>query len=93
MKLLEKYGRGVCREKKWVIASHLPGSANVTADKESRVDHKETEWKLDPDVFHQIQSHFGVIDTVDLFASRVNFQIEKYIFLKAAPSFSIRPDV
>ena len=30
----------------WLSACHIPGVLNVTADRESRVFHKETEWKL-----------------------------------------------
>ena len=60
-----------------VLAVHLPGSDNVKADEDSRVDQREIEWKLDPEVFLAAQDKLGVADNIDLFASRVNFQLER----------------
>ena len=62
----------------WISAAHLPGSQNTEADTESRKGYSaETEWQLNPVLFKVICDHFGKCD-VDLFASRLNFQIAKY---------------
>ena len=69
-----------------VLAVHLPGSDNVKADEDSRVDQREIEWKLDPEVFLAVQDKLGVADNIDLFASRVNFQLERYVAWQPDPS-------
>lgn len=69
----------------FVTAVHLPGSENVEADWESRLDRHQIEWKLDPDIFQAISSALGGCD-LDLFASRVNAQLEKYVSWQADPS-------
>ena len=40
----------------FVQAVHLPGSKNVEADEESRIDRREIEWKLDPVVFKAVKA-------------------------------------
>ena len=37
----------------WVSAAHIPGTINI-ADKQSRVLEDDTEWKLNPALFHKI---------------------------------------
>ena len=69
----------------WILASHLPGTANVAADDESRRDRRELEWTLDSENFHNIQFLLGVNDTVDLFASRVNNELARYEAWKPYP--------
>ena len=61
-----------------VTASHIPGSLNTTADRLSREHRAELEWKLHPELFKEIIHLFGPFD-IDLFASRVNFQIKPYV--------------
>ena len=63
---------------------HLPGSLNVTADRESRTKHDNVEWKLDEQLFQKICEEFGKPE-VDLFASRLNYQLEKYMSWKPDP--------
>ena len=58
-------------------AVHLPGSENVEADVESRTS-SDLEWKLDLFVFQDILSCLGQRD-VDLFASRGNAQLQRYV--------------
>ena len=41
--------------------------------------------KLDPVVFKAVQAKLGVCDSVDLFASRVNNQLEKYVAWQPDP--------
>ena len=68
----------------WISAEHLPGSENVLADRESRVFHDETEWMLSSLVFEKLTQLLGKVD-IDLFASRLNKQCEKYISWKPDP--------
>ena len=65
----------------WISAAHLPGAKNVRADKESRSIHDNTEWKLDPKLFQKICKEFGTPD-IDLFASRLNKQLDKFMSWK-----------
>ena len=62
----------------FVQTVHLPGSKNVEANEKSRTDRREGEWKLDPVVFKAVQAKLGVCDNVDLSASRVNNQPDRY---------------
>ena len=59
-------------------AEYLPGKDNVTADRESRTLQSSAEWKLDRSVFLAVMELYGPC-TVDLFASRLNFQLPHYI--------------
>ena len=68
----------------WLTASHLPGSSNVVADRMSRKFSDNTEWMLDKEVFNQIVQEFGLPD-IDLFASRLNRQLDKYISWRPEP--------
>jgi len=61
----------------WISASYIPGKENV-ADEKSRVFHDETEWKLNEEVFHSIVDKWGM-PVIDMFASRLNYQIDKYV--------------
>ena len=63
----------------FVQAVHLPGSKNVEADEESRIDRREIEWKLYPVFFKAVQTKLGVCDNVDLFATRLNNQASNLI--------------
>lgn len=67
-----------------VTATHLPGCLNIEADAESRVDRHNIEWHLDTQVFAEVINRFGLCD-VDLFASRVNAQLRKYVSWKPDP--------
>ena len=69
----------------FVHAVHLPGSKNVEADEESRIDRREIEWKLYPVFFKAVQTKLGVCDNVDLFASRVNNQLDRYVAWQPDP--------
>ena len=60
----------------WLSAAHIPGSENQ-ADFESRNFKESTEWKLDENV---VQKVFKIWDmpVIDMFASRLNKQINRY---------------
>jgi hypothetical protein len=62
----------------WLSASHLAGVLNVQADTNSRVFHDQTEWKLDSRIFQEIVK-LSRTPQIDMFASRLNYQVEPYI--------------
>ena len=66
------------RKNIWLSASHLPGKLNVDADTSSRVFNDRTEWTLNKAVFHNITTTFGTPE-IDLFASRLNCQVPRYV--------------
>jgi ribonuclease HI len=68
----------------WITASHIPGSQNVVADSLSRKFDEEKEWKLDKSVFKNIIAVWPK-PTIDLFASRTNKQLDKYVSWKPDP--------
>lgn len=68
----------------WVSAAHIAGVDNVEADRASRVFNDRTEWMLDRNVFHELSGFFGVPD-IDLFATRLNAQIQRYVSWKPDP--------
>ena len=61
----------------WVSAAHVAGSANVDADHLSRNLNLNLEWMLSSDTFQAIVNVFGQ-PKIDLFASRLNAQLETY---------------
>ena len=71
------------RQKTTIIAQHLPGLENVTADFLSRHISDRTDWMLDPSIFHCIDSLMGPLQ-VDLFATRFTKQLPRF--------YSWRPD-
>lgn len=60
-----------------ISAFHIPGSVN-TADFHSRNFSDSTEWMLKTDIFERLCQHFFLPD-VDLFASRLNKRLEKFV--------------
>ena len=68
----------------WISAAHIPGTSNIVADNCSRSFNDSTEWKLDPKVFGKINEIWGPFD-LDMFASRLNKQIEAYASWKPDP--------
>jgi hypothetical protein len=63
----------------WLSAAHLPGVLNIQADAASRDMFKyDKEWQLEPVMFAKIQQEIGIND-VDLFASRINAQMDTYV--------------
>ena len=76
-------------------AEYLPGSSNVTADRESRVLQSSAEWMLNKRVFMEVMNLYGQC-RVDLFASRLNNQLPLYVswrpdpYAMATDAFQIR---
>ena len=67
-----------------LIAVHRPGKLNERADKLSRWTRDSSDLKLDPAVFKRVDRRWGP-HTVDLFASRLNRQLKRYVSWKPDP--------
>ena len=78
MTLPDKYGSGASARNIWLSISHIPGEINAIADQASRVFDDSTEWKLNVDVFNRIVTSLTT-PTVDMFASRFNYQLTPYV--------------
>ncbi|KAJ8041499.1 hypothetical protein HOLleu_12330 [Holothuria leucospilota] len=69
----------------WISASHIPGTENTEADLLSRDPTGNTECMLNPTIFRTIVSLWGQPE-IDLFASRINCQLHKYVSWQSHPS-------
>jgi len=65
-------------------AEYLPGLENTVADQESRLIQTSAEWKLHPETFSLVQQVLGPCQ-VDLFATRLNHQMAKYVSWRPDP--------
>ena len=61
----------------WVTANYIPGPSNVVADSLSRTHLSDHEWQLNTDIFHKLSKKFPKF-SIDLFASLLNRQVERY---------------
>jgi hypothetical protein len=61
----------------WFTPQHIAGVDNVEADYQSRVFNDNSEWMLAQHVFKGVTNTFGT-PTIDLFASRLNHQLDQY---------------
>jgi hypothetical protein len=66
-------------------ASHIPGTANVEADRESRASNIDTEWMLLPHIFTEICQFFDTEPEIDMFATRLNKQCSVYVAWRPDP--------
>ncbi|XP_033758533.1 uncharacterized protein LOC117340863 [Pecten maximus] len=78
--------------KLWLSAAHIAGRNNSDADLESRLEHDNTEWKLDSNLFHKVTQQFGKPE-MDLFASRLNNQLPKYVSWRPDPYALAQEDI
>ena len=62
----------------WLVASHIAGKLNTSADQLSRLLNETTEWKIKKRYFQEILSRFPNIN-IDLFASHFNNQLSRYV--------------
>lgn len=70
-----------CIEKDlWLSLTHVPGSENE-ADETSRKFNDNTEWMLDKQIFNRL-INIGQCPEIDMFASRLNKQLDKYVSWK-----------
>ncbi len=65
-------------------ATHIPGRSNCLADELSRQFSDRTEWRLHENVFNQLTRIFHK-PLIDLFASRLNTQLPKFISWQPDP--------
>ena len=76
---------GWCQQRNiWITAAHIPGVKNKIADRKSRVFNDQLEWMLNKNIFQSICQVFGIPD-IDLFASRLNAQVNRYVAWKPDP--------
>ena len=69
----------------WLSVSHIPGISNQKADFESRHFRQENEWMLDQKVFQAAISKLQFLPEIDLFATRNNCQLSKYVSWRPEP--------
>ena len=72
----------------WLSVSYIPGKLNIIADNQSRKFSAELEWKLNSHVFVQITAVLSRLSfkcDIDLFASRLHFQISPYVSYRPDP--------
>ena len=62
----------------FLSAVHIPGSENIHADFYSRNFSNSTEWMLKDQIFVRICKHYFTPD-IDLFASRLNKKLDKFM--------------
>lgn len=69
----------------WLTATHIARVENTEADKESRLFNDRTEWALKREIFTQITTYWGIPE-IDLFASRLNTQLPRFVSWKPDPA-------
>ena len=69
----------------WLTVAHLPGVQNEIADRKSRVFDEQTEWMLDREIFQKLCEFLQFHPEIDLFASRLNTQLTRYMSWKPDP--------
>ena len=70
----------------WVSAAHIPGKDNVIEDQESRHINMDAEWKLNSTLLLEAFQSLHIFPDTDLFASRLNSQLEKYMSYRLDPT-------
>jgi len=68
----------------FLSAAYVPGVDNVLADRESRTHNTDIEWQLKPKWFKYLCEKFGTPE-IDLFATRINTQLSKYVSWRPDP--------
>ena len=69
----------------WLSAAHIPGKHNVIADKESRGELRQSEWMINKEMLKDSLKKLNFKPDIDLFASRINKQYEKYVSYRPDP--------
>ena len=70
----------------WLTSSHIPGKQNTEADKQSRKSVSCTEWKLKSSIFQTITEKFQFMPDIDMFASRINCQLDRFVSYTPDPN-------
>ena len=68
----------------WLSSAHIAGKLNVESDEESRIFDENIEWSLRDNLFQEITELFGQ-PSIDLFASRLNNKVNRYVSWKPDP--------
>ena len=68
----------------WIEITHIPGKDNVLADAKSRKFNDHLEWSLSDRIFAHICEMWGTPE-IDLFASRGNRKLERYVSWNPEP--------
>ena len=68
----------------WLSAAYIPSALNTEADTQSRLNHENIEWELNAQVFENLTKRFFTPE-IDLFATRINHKVGKYIAWKPDP--------
>ena len=68
----------------WLTAAYVTSKDNFVADEQSRIDHNNSEWELNNDIFKNIIDIWGSPE-IDLFATRLNHKLDRYISWKPDP--------
>ena len=68
-----------------VSATYIQGCLNEEADSESRNINLDGEWMLHPSLLKEAFQLLKCTPNIDLFASRINKQLEKYVSFKPDP--------
>ena len=71
----------------WISSSHIPGAENTMADKMFRMFSDNTEWMLSIELFKVLCGKFQFSQQIDLFATRLNKQIHKYVYWMPDPYY------
>ena len=69
----------------WLTVTHIPGVLNVEADKKSREAETRTEWMLNKEIFQDVIRKLNYQPTIDLFASRLNTQLDIFYLFRPDP--------
>ena len=69
----------------WLSIEHVAGALTQEADFESREGNNSGEWALSQITLKTIADIFKVTPTIDLFASRINFKVNKFVSWFADP--------
>ena len=79
-----------CRKRGvWISAAHIPGVLNTEVDEESRKINSNSEWKLDSRVLQSTLTQLKFTPSVDLFASHLNAQYERYVSFRPDPACEV----
>ena len=70
----------------WLTITHIEGRLNTDPDALSRIFDDKTEWMLNPILFKLIKKRYN--PTIDLFASRLNKQLDLYVTWQPDPHAS-----
>ena len=70
----------------WLSVVHIPGKANIRADIESRRKYSSSsEWMINTQTLLSFFEQLSVQPNIDLFASRLNYQLDCFVSFKPDP--------